>query len=316
MVVFRLNIIMDNPFHKGEREVQHRVGEERQANSNGRIVTNTIIKGAINFIEKQPMLIVSSVDEHKNVWASLLIGDYGIATVPTPNTLSIDINKVRSNNEDIFFSNISESSAVGILFIELDKRRRFRINGTASTGNNQILVSILESYPNCPKYIQQRALSQPDSFQSISSHKTEGNVLTQVLKHWILSADTLFVGSQSSQGQMDVSHRGGNSGFVEIIDESILKIPDYKGNSMYNTLGNFIQNPKAGLLFIDFDNKKVLQLTGTAEILFDQNASEDLNKTTGTGRYWTFKVSRWIMTEDHHNVNWEFLNYSPFNPNK
>lgn len=305
---------MSDIYHKGEKEVQSRVGEELQANSNGRVISDTIIRGAINFIEKQPMAIVSSVDNASNVWVSLIIGDYGFVSVPTANSLSLNKDLIYSDSDDIFFKNIRTNHQIGSLFIELDTRRRFRINGIASETDRNIKVEVQEAYPNCPKYIQQRVISAPENFNKIEAVKTTGKELTSDLKNWIQHSDTLFVGSQSTNQKMDASHRGGNPGFVEILDDKTLKIPDYKGNSMYNTLGNFVQNPNAGLLFIDFDNRKMLQLTGNAEIIFEQSTEEDLNKTTGTGRYWLFKVREWVITENHHNVNWKFMNYSPFNP--
>lgn len=113
---------------------------------------------------------------------------------------------------------------------------------------------------------------------------------------------------------MDASHRGGNPGFVEILDDGTLKIPDYQGNSMYNTLGNIAQNPHTGILLIDFQKGETLQLTGSAELLFGQQTDYERQKTTGTGRYWLFKTQQWIHTRNHHQVAWEFLDYSPFNP--
>ncbi|WP_324028351.1 pyridoxamine 5'-phosphate oxidase family protein [Maribacter sp. BPC-D8] len=121
-------------------------------------------------------------------------------------------------------------------------------------------------------------------------------------------------GSQGNDGKLDASHRGGNPGFVEILEDNTLRIPDYVGNSLYNTLGNFIQNSNAGLLFVDFENKKTLQLTGEVTIIHDQNSTEDLKKTTDTGRFWTFKIKEWVLTENQHNVDWEFTGSSPFNP--
>ncbi|NER14869.1 pyridoxamine 5'-phosphate oxidase [Leptobacterium flavescens] len=304
---------MANKFHEGELKVQERIGEATTANNNGRLISNTIIKGAIPFIEKQPMAIVSSVDNDDNIWASVLFGDFGFVEVPHPTALSFDLEKIYSDRDDIFYQNIANGSEIGTLFIELSTRRRFRINGTTVAGKNRIDVSIAESYPNCPKYIQQRQLKQPESFKPVRSSKIQGDTFTGEIRHWISSSDTLFIGSASREGRMDVSHRGGQPGFVEILDDH-LKIPDYHGNSLYNTLGNLIQNPKAGLLFIDFENRKTLQLIGHAELLLDQNSEEDLAKTGGTGRYWTFKISKWVITENQHTANWEFGSYSPFNP--
>lgn len=57
------NFIMDEVYHDGEKLIQQRIGEVAIANRNGAVITDTIIRGAINFIEKQPMAIVSSTNE-------------------------------------------------------------------------------------------------------------------------------------------------------------------------------------------------------------------------------------------------------------
>ncbi|MBU2525387.1 MAG: pyridoxamine 5'-phosphate oxidase family protein [Bacteroidetes bacterium] len=305
---------MESVYHSGEKEIQKRVGELLRAESNGRVITNTIIKGAINFIEKQPMAIVSSVDNKNRIWTSLLIGDHGFVTVPTQNNLNIDIEKIHSDPHDIFFKNISDNGNMGSLFIEFETRRRFRINGAAKVSENQIELTVKEAYPNCPKYIQQRVISRPEGFKKTNAIKTMGRKINDDIKRWITSSDTLFVGSQGQSLSLDASHRGGPPGFVEFVDKQILKIPDYVGNSMYNTLGNILQNPNVGLLFIDFNKGKTLQLTGKASILFEQQNASDLIKTTGTGRFWLFSPEEWIITENHHDVSWELLSYSPFNP--
>ena len=98
------------------------------------------------------------------------------------------------------------------------------------------------------------------------------------------------------------------------MDDGTLRIPDYPGNGMYNTLGNIYENPAAGLLFVDFEKGETLQLTGKGELHFNQSSDADLQKTGNTGRFWLFKTEQWIRTKNHHQVDWTFLDYSPFNP--
>ena len=93
-----------------------------------------------------------------------------------------------------------------------------------------------------------------------------------------------------------------------------VRIPDYPGNNMFNSLGNIYQNPNAGLLFVDYEGGKTLQLTGKGELQFNSNSKEDLEKTGATGRFWLFHVDEWVVTENHHDVNWVFQEYSQFNP--
>jgi len=308
---------MNEVYHAGEITVQESVGERTMAMSTGRMVNNTIIKGAINFIEQQPLAVVSSVDTKGQVWTSLLVGDFGFIEVPDQNSIVFYENKIYSPTNDVFFENILQNPAIGTLYIELATRRRYRINGQVQRQNRQIFVSINEAYPNCPKYIQKRIMGNPERFVDSDSVITKGTILTSEQMEWIKKADTLFVGSSSvpeAEARLDASHRGGNPGFVQLLDDQTLKIPDYTGNRMFNTLGNFAKNPQAGLLFIDFAQGKTLQLTGTAALLFDQNSPEDQSKTGGTGRYWTFKTKHWIEIENHHKVDWKSIEYSPFNP--
>ncbi|SMG48341.1 PNPOx family protein [Arenibacter troitsensis] len=305
---------MHTTFHSGEIEIQKMTGEVSIADSNARMIKDTIIKGAIKFIEKQSMVIVSSIDKSNQVWTSILVGDAGFAEVPVSNSLSINLENVHSDQQDIFYKNIVNGNQIGTLFIELATRRRFRINGTLALKGNKINITILEAYPNCPKYIQQRTIQQPNVQRQVDIKKKYGHSLDMDLQNWISSSDTFFVGSISNSGSLDASHRGGKKGFVEVLDDNTLKVPDYPGNSLFNTMGNVAQNNKTGILFIDFANKRTLQLTGKSELVFNQNSAIDLEKTGGTGRFWTFKVLEWIMTENQHDANWEFIGNSPFNP--
>ncbi|MGR5960328.1 pyridoxamine 5'-phosphate oxidase family protein [Bacillus cereus] len=68
-------------------------------------------------------------------------------------------------------------------------------------------------------------------------------------QNWISESDTFIIASASSEGKMDISHRGGMPGFVHVINEKTIIFPDYSGNMLFNTLGNIVQNPNVGLLF-------------------------------------------------------------------
>ncbi|MBE7169265.1 MAG: pyridoxamine 5'-phosphate oxidase family protein [Williamsia sp.] len=301
-------------FHPGEREIQHRTGEAHIADAIKSIVTGTLANNAINFVEKQPMVIVGSRNDAGEPWASLLVGHVGFARVPDPGTIQFDTRQISSNGTDIFFSNLRQDDQIGSLFIELNSRKRLRVNGTCKWEGSLIELKIKHAYPNCPKYIQRRIISMPEGFQKLTSVTAEGIHLTDHMIDWIKGADALFVASAGADGGLDASHRGGNPGFIQLIDNKVLKIPDYPGNSLFNTFGNIVQNPKVGLLLIDFEQKQTLQITGTASLLFDQTSEADLLRTKGTGRYWLFHPSRWLHTIDHHNIEWTFLEYSRFNP--
>ena len=106
----------------------------------------------------------------------------------------------------------------------------------------------------------------------------------------IQSADTLFVASyvddETGHRQVDVSHRGGNPGFVRIGPDGVITIPDFAGNRFFNTLGNFLVNPRGGLAFPDWETGDLLQLTGDVEVIFD---SPEIKDFQGAERFWRFK---------------------------
>ena len=82
---------------------------------------------------------------------------------------------------------------------------------------------------------------------------------------------------------------------------------------MFSTLGNIYENPKAALLFIDYRKGQTLQLSGLATLEFNQHSDKDFHKSGETGRFWTFEIKHWIKTINHHQVNNEFIDFSPFN---
>jgi predicted pyridoxine 5'-phosphate oxidase superfamily flavin-nucleotide-binding protein len=298
-------------YHTGEEQAQLITGEKAVGDRNGRIVTNKIIPGAINFIQNQPFFIASSMSENGEIWASVIAGTEGYVRVMDESTIQIDSNLVISNPQDSFWGNILAHSKIGLLFIEPLSRRRFRVNGSVSMEENLVTIAIEQAYPNCPKYIQKRFLSRNET-SPYSGEIESGSVLTSYIKGIVANADTFYVGSASDGGDLDVSHRGGSPGFISIgVDGSFL-IPDYQGNSMYNTLGNFLVNSQAALVFIDFEQMKTIQLTGTVEVMWDLDTADPAG--AGTRRFWKFYATSWILLDNLKGYEWGFIDSSPFNP--
>src|SRR5262249_38226074 len=106
----------------------------------------------------------------------------------------------------------------------------------------------------------------------------------------ISSADTFFIASAARvdepTGGVDVSHRGGPPGFVHLEGDT-LTIPDYRGNRYFNTLGNLVSNPRAALLFVEFETGDLLHLRGTTEIVWNTPQLEEL---AGAERFWRLRV--------------------------
>jgi predicted pyridoxine 5'-phosphate oxidase superfamily flavin-nucleotide-binding protein len=79
------------------------------------------------------------------------------------------------------------------------------------------------------------------------------------------------IATADADGHPDCSYKGGLPGFVRVLDDCTLAVPDYDGNGMYRTWGNVLVNPHVGLLFLDFENVKRLRVNGTAQVSHDAN---------------------------------------------
>ncbi len=94
-------------------------------------------------------------------------------------------------------------------------------------------------------------------------------------------------------------------GFVDIRDDT-LAVPDFRGNRFFNTLGNFLGDPRAGLLFIEFATGNSLQLQGIVTI--DWNADTQL---AGAQRSWQLRVERAVRRSGALPFTWTFGDYAP-----
>jgi uncharacterized protein len=86
---------------------------------------------------------------------------------------------------------------------------------------------------------------------------------------FIESMDMLFLATADEHGRPTCSYKGGDPGFVRVLDERTIAFPNYDGNGMYLTMGNLTVNPQVGLLFIDFEGRKRMRLNGIASVQAD-----------------------------------------------
>lgn len=299
-------------FHDGERAVQVRAGEDAIADRNIAVMSDTVIGGARPFIGKQFMVALGSVDATGRVWASVLFGKPGFLHTADGKAIEIDVPARHRDDVEPLWTNLQGNKDVGMLFIELGSRRRYRVNGRVSRMDDDgVEVTIREAYPNCPKYIQRRHLRALGEAGEMSQSAT-GTTLCGTVKEIVTAADTLFLASHHAETGADASHRGGDRGFIRVVDRNTLRFPDYHGNSLFNTMGNLQVDPRAGICIPDFASGRLLQLTGTATLEWDQDDPAD--ETGGTNRFVTFTVERWILRDAIPRAEWEYLDSSPFNP--
>lgn len=86
---------------------------------------------------------------------------------------------------------------------------------------------------------------------------------------FIESRDMFFLSTIDNEGRPTVSYKGGDPGFIKVVDEKTIAFPSYDGNGMFMSMGNISGNKLVGILFIDLENPHRLRLQGEASI--DEN---------------------------------------------
>ena len=304
---------MTSAFHEGERTVQALAGEAAMAERNAPMIAARILSGALPFLRQQPMALLAYADRQRQLWVSTLFGTPGFLQSNDGLVVDIDLEKAAIQEDDPLWESIGSGTPAGMLVIEPGNRRRIRINGDLTRPERHRLhLAVRESYPNCPKYITRRVVRVMTNQAASNSAIIEGTALRPHQTDSVGRADVLFIGTVHPERGIDASHRGGAAGFIRMIDERTLQIPDYVGNSMFNTLGNLAVDARAGITIPDFSTRKILQLSGTAETLWNQ--ADEAGITGGTHRLLRFHVDRWKEQSMPPRVQAEFIDYSPFNP--
>lgn len=302
-----------SPWHRGERAIHEQMGTAAQMEAVGRrVIRDYMPDQHRTFYEQLPFIVAGGIDEQGNPWASILEGSPGFMHSPDPRQLLI---RTKPAAGDPLLECLLEGAAIGLLGIELHTRRRNRMNGQLHLQEDgAFAVQVGHAFGNCPQYIQDRAFSfaQPPG-QAYTGAVERLSGLDAAAREFIVAADTFFVASyfpgdaDNPSPQVDVSHRGGKPGFVRV-DGDTLTIPDFAGNMHFNTLGNLLVHPKAGLVFIDFASGDMLQLSGSTEIQF---TGEDIAAFQGAERLWRFRVERVVRRRAVLALRWQLRDFSP-----
>jgi hypothetical protein len=298
-------------FHTGELEVQALAGVREQAARLGRSIHAAIPAAAREFLQAQRLAVIGSVGRDGGVWASLLAGEPGFLRAPEERTLQIEAAPLPG---DPLREHLEPGAPIGVLAIELESRRRMRLNGqlTRRLPGGGFEVEASEVYSNCPKYIQKREIAGEWAAGAPGPEAPRiGDRLSTEQRRWIERADTFFLASFHPERGADASHRGGMPGFARASSGRTLEFPDYSGNNLFQTLGNLAVNPKAGLLFLDFERGSTLQLTGEASIDWTSQRRAQL---AGAERVVDFRIERVVELTGAVPLRWRLVEPSPFNP--
>lgn len=300
---------LPSPFHIGEQEAQSRAGSRDRTEMIGqRAIRSFMPDQHRTFFEHIPFVVLGSVDQDGWPWASIIAGGSGFMT--SPSETSLEINALPVQHDPVGMS-LATGAPVGLLGIELGTRRRNRMNANvAAISSGGIKLDVVQSFGNCPKYIQTYDIAfQRDPKAAVQLRSDTFDQLDQATRAFIKQSDTFFVASHASNDGVDVSHRGGKAGFVDV-EGNTLTIPDYAGNNFFNTIGNFLETPKAGLLFPDFETGDLLMLTGNIEMLWEDHP--EVKSKEGVARAWRFTLDHGIRIHDALPFRAEFKEYSPY----
>jgi hypothetical protein len=243
------------------------------------------------------------------VWASVLTGDAGFLRVIDYQSIRITAVPVAG---DPLLENLAMPAHAALIIPDLAARRRLRLNGRGQIAGGVIEIHAEQVYGNCSHYIQARApIGEHQWRAGAEMAAMRATELSDEQQQLIAHADTFFIATDHPESGADISHRGGNPGFVRIVDRRHLAIPDYSGNNMFNTLGNIVANPRVGMIFIGFDSGRTLQLTGRATIDWDAARAATL---AGAARIVDFELDEAIDNAHGFPLRFEFHEYSHFNP--
>jgi ferredoxin-NADP reductase/MOSC domain-containing protein YiiM/predicted pyridoxine 5'-phosphate oxidase superfamily flavin-nucleotide-binding protein len=304
----------ESPFHRGEKAIQARLGgDERVERLGRRMIQPRLLPQHEAFFPRLATLLVATADAAGRPWASVLAGEPGFLEPIDADTLRVE---ARPLYGDPLEAALVDDAPIGTLGLHFPTRSRVRLNGTVTNRTRRGFdIRIAQAYGNCDMYIQTRRADLAEVLQHIGETQTvrRGEALNRREAALVARSDTFFIATQARDtGErtdgMDMSHRGGRPGFVVVAHESALLFPDYPGNGMFNTLGNLQLDPRAGLLFIDFDSGDTLQVTGEAEVLWDPH---HVNRFPGAERVVAFRVEETLHVESALPVRWTFGDYSP-----
>jgi len=281
-----MNNTVANSWHHGELIAQKRVGtEQRMAEIGPKFIRTLMTQQHRDFFESLTMMFIGYTNFQSQTCASVLFGEPGFISSPDPSELVINL---QYSIGDFTNQSVNIGDRIGLLGLEFHSKRRNRINVIVTDINQKkMTVKVLQSFGNCPKYIQPKNWRiNPDyqRFPSITTVTLDTQItIDKTIKQMISHADTFFIASCFDDGEQlnnrgtDISHRGGNAELVEVSESGQLLVEDYYGNGFFNTIGNLLLNPVASLLFFDTQLGHAIQLNVSAEILWNDQQEHDNN---------------------------------------
>ncbi|MEV4413132.1 pyridoxamine 5'-phosphate oxidase family protein [Catellatospora sp. NPDC049609] len=249
--------------HPGEVYVQRRAGYTRTGLGSAGVGVR-LPEVARQFLARQRMLVIGGHDAEGSLWASPLYGPPGFVRAEGERTVIVE---AAADPDDPLHARFADEATIGAIALEPATRRRMRVNGTGHRQGDRLVITADQVFANCPRHITAREVERE---VVATAPAVRADRLSADQLRLIAEADTFFIATAADGHGVDVSHRGGETGFVTGHDATTLSWPDYGGNAMFMTLGNLHLQPRCGLLFVDWTGTRpALRLTGRATVDWD-----------------------------------------------
>ncbi|MGC2966389.1 pyridoxamine 5'-phosphate oxidase family protein [Paraburkholderia aspalathi] len=304
----------ESPFHAAELLVQQHAGVDKEAESIGRRgIRRYMPDQHRQFYAEQPFMVFGGLDANGQPWATLRAAEPGFVSSPDPRTLRIEGGVLPG---DPLAGYWQPGMMIGGLGLQAQTRRRNRVNGVVSSvDGDTVTLEVMQSFGNCAKYIQSRTPTFATRGATGTGTPVEtATQLSDADRAVLANADTFFIASANVSEDAgpargaDVSHRGGMPGFVRVDDATTLTTPDFSGNRFFNTLGNLVHDPRAGLLFVDFASGDMLYVAALAEIVWD---GPELARFPLAERLVRFRITEVRRSRQALPFRWSEVGYAP-----
>ncbi|ETN39372.1 uncharacterized protein HMPREF1541_05595 [Cyphellophora europaea CBS 101466] len=294
-------------WHSGEVLAHKLTGVDHMDNP----TTPFLTPRAAHLVQRYPLMALGTLDDQDRPWTTVWGGEAPFAQQVARSVLGVRtvVDTVHDPVVQTLFRGkmdgevLREEGAgrlVAALSILLEERARVKLMGRVvggacsrhnveqedkdegvSAGEAQLVLKIEQSLGNCPKYLNRKKITPAIPHAKLLD---SGPRLGDAARKLIDKADLFFVASAHEHEDMDCNHRGGPPGFVRVHDSedgttSEIVWPEYSGNNLYQTLGNLMATPRAGLCIPDFETGDVLYVTGETEVLIGKDAANVMAKT-------------------------------------